>query len=81
MLKNFLWMLSGLALGLLIWAAYAQFKKAKAKKAAAAAAAAAEAGTATPPPAAPGVGPTLGTVPPNSSILPEVPNTASRNSY
>ncbi len=41
MLKNFLWMLSGLALGLLIWAAYAQFKKAKAKKAAAAADAAA----------------------------------------
>ena len=71
-------MLSGLALGLLIWAAYAQFKKAKAKKAAAAAAAAAEAGTATPPPAA---GPTVATVPPNSTILPEVPQTASRNSY
>lgn len=38
MLKNILWMVSGLALGLLIWAAYAQYKKAKDKKAAEAAA-------------------------------------------
>jgi hypothetical protein len=78
MLKNFLWMLSGLALGLLIWAAYAQYKKAKAKKAAAAAA---ENETPAPPaPPAP-TGPNAPIVPPNSTIQPEVPNTASRNMY
>ena len=32
MLKNIIWMVSGLALGLLIWAAYAQYKKVKDKK-------------------------------------------------
>jgi hypothetical protein len=55
MLKNIIWMVSGLALGLLIWAAYAQYKKAKDKKAAEAAAAAAAVtpapGTTTPTPA------------------------------
>ena len=39
MLKNIIWMVSGLSLGLLIWAAYAQYKKAKDKKEAEAAAA------------------------------------------
>jgi hypothetical protein len=78
MLKNFLWMLSGLALGLLIWAAYAQYKKAKAKKAAAAAA---ENETPAPPaPPAP-TGPNTPIVPPNSTIQPEAPNKASRNMY
>ena len=65
MLKNIIWMVSGLALGLLIWAAYAQYKKAKDKKAAEAAAAAAVTpapGTTTPTtttttPSGPGVTP------------------------
>ena len=56
MLKNIIWMVSGLALGLLIWAVYAQYKKAKDKKAAAEAAAAAAA--VTPPAPAPTPGPT-----------------------
>jgi hypothetical protein len=68
MLKNIIWMISGLSLGLLIWAAYAQYKKAKDKKAAeaAAAAAAAEAEAPTPtttpiktPTPTPGPGPAV----------------------
>ena len=72
MLKNIIWMVSGLALGLLIWAAYAQYKKVKDKKAAEAAAAAAAAAT-TPPattPPAPAPGPTGQGPTPSSGITP-----------
>lgn len=57
MLKNIIWMGSGLALGLLIWLAYTQYKKAKDKKAAENAAVAAPATTPTAP------APTTGTAP------------------
>lgn len=65
MLKNIIWMVSGLALGLLIWAAYAQYKKAKDKKAAEAAAAAA---AVTPP--ATTTTPTTPTTPTGQGITP-----------
>ena len=78
MLKNIIWMVSGLALGLLIWAAYAQYKKAKDKKAAEAAAAAAAAAPApgaptpapgpTTPPTGPGPAVNNGITPRNAPL-------------
>lgn len=67
MLKNIIWMVSGLALGLLIWAVYAQYKKAKDKKAAEAAAAAA---AVTPP--ATTTTPTTGTGVTPATVAPRV---------
>jgi uncharacterized membrane protein YebE (DUF533 family) len=73
MLKNIIWMVSGLALGLLIWAAYAQYKKAKDKKAAEAAAETQGAPTPIPTPTTPttltGPGITPSTVSPRVAPL------------
>lgn len=80
MVKNIIWMVSGLGLGLAIWAVYEQYKKAKAKKeeekaeAAAAAVSAAvttAAGTVTAP-----VKPTAGLV--DSTNTSTIPTTAAR---
>lgn len=88
MLKNIIWMVSGLALGLLIWAAYAQYKKAKDKRAAAEAAAVAAGAPTTPTttptttPPTTGSGPAAPTV--NNTPAPgtsNLNNTASRNLY
>lgn len=65
MLKNILWMFGGLAVGLSVWAIYAQMKKAKERKAADAAAADAAAAIAAAAAAGAGAGTTgtAGTIP------------------